>query len=456
MKKVEELAHYLSRVGYDDLSQASINALKIRLLDSLGCAIGALGQPVIENIKHLTDDFGGSPLATLIGGGKTSPDRAAFYNSALIRFLDFNDSFLAKKETCHPSDNIGAVLAAAEYASATGKQFLTALACAYQVQCCLSEIAPVRDKGFDHTTQGAYAVAAGVSKALGLNAEKTANAIAIAGVSNNALRVTRTGALSNWKGLAYPFTASSATQAAFLALRNITGPLEIFEGNKGFMHSIAGVFEMNWSVKDLDYVLKTIIKKYNAEIHSQSALEGVLELKRLHKINPDDITAIKIEIFDVAFHIIGGGEEGSKKEIHTKEQADHSLPYMVAAALLDNEVTPRQYEPQRIAGEDIQRLLKKISVSPSEEYSRKFPSEMGAGIFIKMKDGAVYQIEKRDYEGFTTRPLKWEQALEKFRILSSVHLSNARCEEIADAVFRIENLGIKDLTNLFASPKERL
>lgn len=448
MKKVEELAQYISQVAYKDLSEASVLALKIRLLDSIGCAIGALQNPVIENLKLLIDDFGGSPLASLIGAGKTSPDRAAFYNSALIRFLDFNDSFLAKKETCHPSDNIGAILASAEYASATGKQFLIALACAYQVQCTLSEIAPVRDKGFDHTTQGGYAVAAGVSKALGLNTEKTANAIAIAGVSNNSLRVTRTGALSNWKGLAYPFTASLATQAAFLAFRNITGPLEIFEGNKGFMHTIAGPFEVEWSKKGLDHVLNTIIKKYNAEIHSQSTLEGILELKYLHRINPDKIKAIKIEIFDVAFHIIGGGEEGAKKDIRTKEQADHSLPYMISAALLDGEVTPLQYELQRIARNDIQTLLQKISIYPSEEFSQKFPDEMCVRILIEMENGTVYRIEKKDYEGFTTRPLSWEHALEKFVCLAAAHASPKKRKEIGDAIFHLETIDIKDLTNI--------
>ena len=112
----------------------------------------------------------------------------------------------------------------------------------------------MRAKGFDHTTQGAYAVAAGVSRALGLDARRTANAIAIAGTSLNALRVTRTGELSHWKGLAYPATAFAATHAAFLAMRGVTGPREVFEGNKGFIEAIAGPFEIDWSREDLESV----------------------------------------------------------------------------------------------------------------------------------------------------------------------------------------------------------
>src|SRR2546428_2533881 len=167
--------------------------MKIRVLDALGCAIGALDGEPIRYLREQVDDFGGNDRCTLIGGGKTAPDRTAFYNGALVRYLDFNDSYLAKGETCHPSDNLGAILAGAEYAKRKGSDLLVALAVAYQVQCRLSDEAPVRAKGFDHTTQGSYAVAAGVSKAPRLDASKTANADAVAGTAYNALPDTPTG-----------------------------------------------------------------------------------------------------------------------------------------------------------------------------------------------------------------------------------------------------------------------
>src|SRR5947208_4927139 len=184
-------------------------------------------------IREQIEDFGGKPLITLIGGGKTAPDRAAFYNAALVRYLDYNDSYITKGETCHPSDNLGAVLAASEYASKGGQEFLTALAVAYQVQCRLSDVAPERARRFEHTTQGAYAVAAGVSKALGLDLDRTANAAAISGTAFNALRVTRTGRHPTCKGLGDNNTALGATHAAFLAMRGLTHPLEARQGNYG-------------------------------------------------------------------------------------------------------------------------------------------------------------------------------------------------------------------------------
>ncbi|TMF45430.1 MAG: MmgE/PrpD family protein [Chloroflexi bacterium] len=446
MTQVEQLAAFVVRKTYEDLSEEARHQLKIRVLDALGCAIGALEGPPIKMLRAQLEDFGGNPLATLIGGGKTAPDRTALYNSALVRYLDYNDSYLAKNETCHPSDNLGAVLAASEYAHRNGREFLTALAIAYQVQCRLSDVAPVRAKGFDHTTQGAYAVAAGVAKALGLDQNGVANAVAISGTAYNALRVTRTGSLSHWKGLAYPNTAFGATHAAFLAMRGITGPLEVFEGNKGLMDAITGPFELDWSREDLEAMRRTSVKKYNAEFHSQSALEGILELRAAHHVHPEEIESISIDIFDVAYHIIGGGEEGDKQRVRTKEEADHSLPYMVAVALLDGDVSPAQYVPERIVREDVQSLLRRVTIQPDEELSKRFPAEMPCRIQITLKDGRTFAIEKQDYEGFYTRPMSWEKAVAKFERLAAPYTGAAQREAIVETVAHLETKEVVQLT----------
>jgi 2-methylcitrate dehydratase len=249
--EVQRLAEFVDRASFDDISPEAVEQLKIRILDTLGVAIGALDADTMVAIRELIDDLGGTPTATLIGGGKTSPERAAFYNSGLSRYLDFMDSYLAKGETNHPSDNFGATLAAAESVDASGKELITAFAIAYQVHARLSDVAPVRAKGFDHTVQGSYAAAATAAKALRLPVDQIANAIAISGTANNALRVTRTGNLSHWKGLAYPQVSKEGTFAALLASKGITGPEEVFEGTKGFRDSIAGDFELDWSKEDL-------------------------------------------------------------------------------------------------------------------------------------------------------------------------------------------------------------
>ena len=448
MTQVEQLAAFVVRTKYEDLSENARQQLKVRILDALGCAFGALDGPPIKMLQAQLEDFGGKPLVTLIGGGKTAPDRAALYNSALVRYLDYNDSYIAKNETCHPSDNLGAILAGCEYAQRNGREFLTALALAYQVQCRLSDLAPVRAKGFDHTTQGAYAVAAGVAKALGLDQYGIANAIAISGTAYNALRVTRTGSLSNWKGLAYPNTAFGATHAAFLAMRGVTGPLEVFEGNKGLMDAITGRFELDWSQENLQAVRRTSVKKYNAEFHSQSALEGILELRAKHYMRPEEIESIRIDIFDVAYHIIGGGEEGDKQQVRTKEEADHSLPYMVAVALLDGDVSPAQYVPERIVRNDVQTLLQKVTIKSDEAFSKRFPAEMPCRIQITLKDGRTLAIEKQDYEGFSTRPMSWEKAVAKFERLAAPYTGAAQRAAIIEMVAHLETNEVAQLTEL--------
>lgn len=450
MTEAERLAAFVVRASYDELSEEARRQLKIRVLDSLGCAIGAMEGEPIRMIREQVEEFGGAPRCTLVGGSQTAPDRAAFLNGALVRYLDFNDSYLAKGETCHPSDNLSAVLAGVEYAGGSGRDLMTALAVAYQIQCRLSDVAPVRAKGFDHTVQGSYAVAGGVSRALGLDQTRTANAVAICGTAFNALRVTRTGALSHWKGLAYPNTDFGCTHATFLAMRGVTGPLELFEGNKGFMETISGPFQIDWSKETLERVTRTSLKRYDAEIHSQSALEGVLELKQANGFTGREVDRVEIDIFDVAYNIIGGGEEGEKTTIHTKEEADHSLPYMVAVAILDGVVTPRQYLPDRIGREDVQQLLRMVKIRPSQELSRRFPDEMPCRITVWLRDGQTLTIDKQDYEGFWTRPMPWDRVAQKFDDLAAPYADAALRGQIVDAVADLDRHSVAELMKLLA------
>jgi 2-methylcitrate dehydratase len=449
--EVQRLAEFVDRASFDDISPEAVEQLKIRILDTLGVAIGALDADTMVAIRELIDDLGGTPTATLIGGGKTSPERAAFYNSGLSRYLDFMDSYLAKGETNHPSDNFGATLAAAESVDASGKELITAFAIAYQVHARLSDVAPVRAKGFDHTVQGSYAAAATAAKALRLPVDQIANAIAISGTANNALRVTRTGNLSHWKGLAYPQVSKEGTFAALLASKGITGPEEVFEGNKGFRDSIAGDFELDWSKEDLEVVRKGIIKKHNAEIHSQSALDAAQDIRKQPGFDPSKIDRVHLRTFDVAYSIIGGGEEGDKRSIRTKEEADHSLPWMVAVVLLDGELNPAQYAPERIVADDVQELMRKVTIEPDDEFSARFPDAMPADLTVTLADGTELRSEKDSYEGFHTNPLTWEKARTKFDALTSPFASQELRDEIADVVHKLDELQVSELTALLAN-----
>ena len=450
MTESQQLAAFVEAATLDGASPEAVEQLKIRVLDTVGVAIGALDAEPIIAIRELLEDLGVTEQATLIGGGKTTPERAAFFNSALSRYLDFMDAYLAKGETNHPSDNFGAVLAAAESVGASGKQLLTAFAVAYQVHTRLSDVAPVRAKGFDHTTQGAFAAGASAAKALGLPSEQIANALAIAGTANVALRVTRTGNLSHWKGLAYPHVSKEGTWAALLASRGITGPEEVFEGNKGFKDSVSGPFEIDWSKEDLESVKRTIIKKHNAEIHSQSALDAALDIRAQEGFKAEDIDKIRLTTFDVAYSIIGGGEEGDKQLIRTKEEADHSLPWMLAVVLLDGQLNPEQYEPSRIVADDVQALMKKVEITPSDEFSDRFPDHMPAELEVTLNDGSVFTASQDSYLGFHDNPLDWENARKKFDALVTPFTGEELREEIATIIHELDTRQVSDLTAALA------
>ncbi|HEY0255219.1 MAG TPA: MmgE/PrpD family protein, partial [Kofleriaceae bacterium] len=406
-----ELASWVVSRTWDDLSPTVRERLRMSVLDAIGCAIGGLQGPPVRAVRSYLDEVGGAPNATLIGGGKTSADRAALFNGAAIRYLDFNDTFAAKGESCHPSDNVAPILAAAEQSGASGRDFLVALAVAYQVQCHLSEVAPVRARGFDHTVLGMLGMACGAARARGLGVVPTSNAIAITGTAFNALRVTRTGRLSNWKGLAAPNAAFAAVHAVSLAAHGVTGPDQMFEGNKGLIETITGPFELDWSTEPLDRLLRCNIKKYNAEFHSQSAVEAALAIRQQPGFDPTSIERISVETFATGFHIIGGGEEGDKKAVRTKEDADHSLPYIIAIALLDGEVAPAQYAPERIASADVQALLERVDVFLDDSFSERFPEEMPARVEVHLKDGTVLVATESGYPGFYTRPFDWDAAV---------------------------------------------
>jgi 2-methylcitrate dehydratase len=216
------------------------------------------------------------------------------------------------------------------------------------------------------------------------------------------------------------------------------------------MDSIAGHFEIDWEDEDLERVRHTFLKRYNAEIHSQSALEALLEVREEHMIDPRAVEGIELETFQVAYDIIGGGEEGGKKEIETKEQADHSLPYLLAVALLDGQVMPEQFAPERILRADVQELLRRVEVRPAADLTARFPAEHACRLRLRLSGGVTLAAEKSDYHGFVTRPMSWERARQKFERLAARAVEPELAAELAEAVSALEELETRDLTAILA------
>jgi 2-methylcitrate dehydratase len=448
---IEQLSAFVARASYEDLSAEAQREIKVRVLDWLACAIGAIRYKTMRMLRNQIEEFGGRPLVTMIGGGKTSPDRAALYNGALTRYLGFNDSHLSGNRSCHPSESIPAVLAASEYAGASGREFLTALAVAYQVQCRFCEVAHVEGGGLGYNAPEYYAIAAGVAKALNLNKEQTANVIATAGAANKLPQTSHVSASSRCRALPHPDSIFSIAQAVLLEMSSVTDSGEAFEADEHLLEPAVLGYEIDWVNEDLEAVRRTAIKRYTADIHAQSALEAILYLRERRPCHPDQIQRIELDTFDVAYDLLVSRGEGDGNQVRTMAEAYRSLPYLMAVALLDGEVSPSQYKPERILREDVRSLMRKVMIRPDRDFSRRFPDEMPARVQIFLRDGQILTKEKRDYEGYFTRPFGWERAVEKFKDLTIFETGYELSQRIIEKVLYIEDIGVRELTELLAS-----
>src|SRR6516162_525476 len=214
---VERIAAFAAAAGPERLTPEVRGLFKRNILDSLGCAIAALPGPPFRALRDQFAEYRAPGRCTLIGGGRTSADQAALFNSGLVRYVDLLDSYMSPGGLCHPSDNFGTVLAAAEQAQASGEDFMLALAVAYEIQCRFTAVVPVMTKGFNHATQLAISAAASAGKLFGLTAGEIANAIAIATVDNVTLACVHAEPVSQWKGFSPGMTGMRAVYAASLA-----------------------------------------------------------------------------------------------------------------------------------------------------------------------------------------------------------------------------------------------
>src|ERR1700678_2940716 len=278
MTQVEALAKYAVGASFADLSAQSRKQLPIHILDSLGCCIAALGAGPVDACHDQVGEFGGIGPCALIGGGKANPVYAAFWHTALVRYVDFMDNFLAPTETCHTADNFGVALTIADYVGASGRDLMLAVALAYTVQSRFVDHANFMSSGFDHTAQLAFSLNAAAGRLLGLSEQQIANAIAMAAVSDASFAVVRAKPLSQWKGLASAQSALGAMNALFLARRGVEGPLQVVEGTLGIDHLLRMKINIDWDNEGYEGVVESTIKKYNSMIHTQSAVHCMVEL----------------------------------------------------------------------------------------------------------------------------------------------------------------------------------
>ena len=455
---LDALADFVVAAEPAHLPEDALMLLRRNVLDSVGCAIAALDGETVRAVRDQVESVGGHPRASLIGGGRSSVDQAALFNSVAVRYVDLLDTYLTPGGLCHPADNFGAMLAVAESAEASGAEFLLGLAVAYEVQCRFSASVPVMAHGLNHALQLAISVAAGAAKLLHLTAEQTANAIAIAAADNVSLAAIHSEPVSNWKGISPGVTAQRAVYTTALAQRGITGPRVIFEGPNGLERLFGQPIDLRLDDPTLGVVRDTYLKKYCALIHGQAPIETVLTLAGEHGIRHDDIASVEVQVFQTAYEIAGGGSFGSKDAPATKEQADYNLKYLLAAALIDGQVGPEQLQTERIHRSDVRELLNRISVRPDAALTARYPESTPVRITMKLRNGQQVSREQDDFEGARSRPFTWDRTVEKLHWLAEQYADDGLRGAIVDTVGHLDEAPVSALTGLLAkvSPERRL
>jgi 2-methylcitrate dehydratase len=449
MNLAERLSDYALSVGYGDLSEETRLEAKKRIIDSLGCAIGAFRESPVKIARDVVESNHSGESSTILGRTtKASPDMATFVNGLMIRYFDYNDTYLSK-EPAHPSDNISACLAAGEQSGSSGKDLLAAIAVAYEVQCRLCDAADIRHKGWDHVCYGLVSSALAAGKLMGLSAAKLTHAVNISLNAHIAMRQVRAGELSEWKGASFANAARNAVFSAMLAGKGMSGPSPIFEGEMGFFKQVSGPFELDTSRfggKGRRFKLvETYIKYYPAEYHAQSAIWAALAARKKAG-GVGDVDEVLVETHEAGYTILSKDKE--KWAPSTKETADHSLPYMVGMALLRGRIDNSTYSEKNIRDKNILDFLKKIKVREDKGLTGVYPDHIANRITLKLKGGRTVTEEVRDPKGHPNNPMTREEVEEKFRRLTSRYLKDPQAREILDFVWSIEKRQVSELPPL--------
>ena len=450
---IEKLADYAAGLRYKDLPPEAVHECKRRLIDTLGCAVGGFTSQPAAIARTLARKSRGNPSARILGSGeRTTPELAAFANGVAMRYLDFNDAYAAKS-TGHPSDVFAGVLAAADAEGADGRSVITAAALAYEAFCNFSESIP-REIGWDHTVYGVVGCALGAGRILGLSRKGMGNALSLAIVPNMALEQTRHGELAMWKGCAAADAARNGVFAAQLASAGMTGPEQAIEGKFGLWRAFGKFDWQPFGGRGTPFrVTQTYIKAFPSVVHSQSPITVALEFHgRIGKeMRLDEIESIAIDTYWVAERY--ADRDNALWHPETRETADHSIPYCVAAALIDGRVTEKTFSGARIRDKRITSLIDRTTIRENPAFTRAYPAEWPCRIEIGVRGGATTGAETRYFKGHVKNPLTDAEIEAKFRMLAAHALAPAQIDKVLAAAWRLEKL--KDIGELLGLLKFR-
>ena len=433
----EQLAVYADSLRFEDLDAATVERVKVHVVDTIGCGIGALDEPAIRVCRDIA--LGVSGNATVIGTkARTSVDLAAFANGAAFRLLDFNDTYTGHF-AIHPSDHIAACLAVAEAERSSAQDLILSIVIAYEVSCRLVDTLNIWARGWDTPVTSLPAVALAAGKLMKLDPVRLTQAVNLAVNDHISMAQTRVQTLSDWKGLADAEASRNAIFATLLARGGVTGPSPVFEGNAGFFKQVSGPAAIDvgtFGRRDVPFRIHQCgLKAYPAVIYTQTAIVAGLEVAKVVG-SLDRIATIEIATTRRGYERTGS--EPEKWAPQTRETADHSLPYITARAMFDGDITNESFTPEKFRDPRILAFMQKIKVAEDPALTAKGGTSVSTRVTAILTDGQRVSREVDHAPGFAARPMTKDEVERKFRGNVGDRWPKERTDAVLQAMWRLE------------------
>jgi len=437
-----EMARWAASLEYRDLSPEAVYQAKRFLLDSVGCALGGYQQHDVQILLQVLEECAGRGPATVVGTGRRmDPVSASLVNALMIRVMDYNDIYW-KQDPSHPSDIFPAAMACCERAGSDGKELIVGLVLGheFEMRFCEAAFPGIRERGWHHATLTAFVSPLVAGRALHLDWEQMQHAVGISASRQATLGAVTAGKLTMMKNTVDPFATQSGVLAALMAEKGYTGPEHVLDGKEGLTRVLGPEWKLNLLSDGLGEswrITQCGMKAFPTEALTHTPISAVLDLVKGNDLRPDEVRQVEIRSLARAADILS---DASKYDPRSKETADHSLPYVIAAALVERQVTPAQFTPEKIMDPTIRAQLKKVEVVADPEIEKLFPALQRVVVNLTTTDGR-HLTRQLDYpKGDPRNPLTDAEVEEKFAALAEGVLSSGAQKKLREAIWNLEKI----------------
>jgi 2-methylcitrate dehydratase len=450
------MSQWAAGLKFEDLSADAIYQAKRFLLDSVGCALGGYQQHDVVIALEVLDEIAGPGKATVVGTGRSMDAvSASLANALMIRCMDYNDIYW-KQDPSHPSDIFPAAMACCERAGGDGRELIVGLVLGHEFEMRLCEAAfpGIRERGWHHATLTAFVSPIVAARMLHLDCSKMQHAIGISASARATLGAVTAGKLTMMKNTVDPMATQSGVFAALLAEKGYSGPEHVIDGKEGLVHCFGPEWKLDILTDGLGEswrITQCGMKAFPTEALTHTPISATLALVKDNDLKPDDVAKVHIRTTARGADILS---DASKYDPHTKETADHSLPYVIAAAIAERQVTPLQFTMEKIMDPAIRAQLNKIVVVADAEIEKVFPALQRVVVTIQTTDGREF-CKQLDYpKGDPRNPLTDKEVEEKFEALAEPVMTPTARRRAMDAIWNLDKqTSVTDLMKLFRADR---